>query len=239
MAGVSGGRLAAQVSKTGGLNFNAADHFQNVSKLEAEMKIYSDAMQAENNDGEFNSNPCIGFIGHSSSLAKAQGWENYKYILRRYKPRAIQFFVPSVIKRTNELSNVELAHKYGAKFFAQVGSMEQAKEAIHHNVDAIIFCQGSEGGGHGLRRELANSVMALSSQVSNLTAIPVISAGAGGIVNGKNLASVLCVCDGASIGTCLLASNELIGNKFLQKELIKDYTCDDVTKTTVYSIRSN
>lgn len=229
MAGVSGGLLAAQVTKAGGLGFIAAGHFKDVNKLEREIGVFSKNMQNTEDITKDNLNPCVGFIGHSS-LATQEGWTNYEYILNKHKPKAVQFFAPSIITRPNELSNVELAHKFGAKFIAQVGSVKEAKEAIRHNVDAII-CQGSEAGGHGLRRELANSAMALSSQVSNLTDIPVLAAG--GIVNGKHLASVLCVCDGASIGTRLWASKESLGSEVQQKELIKENTCDDVIKTSV------
>eukprot|EP00956_Cyclotella_meneghiniana_P009902 scaffold13694_cov71-Cyclotella_meneghiniana.AAC.8 len=229
MAGVSGGLLAAQVTKAGGLGFIAAGHFKDVNKLEREIGVFSKNMQNTEDITKDNLNPCVGFIGHSS-LTTQEGWTNYEYILNKHKPKAVQFFAPSIITRPNELSNVELAHKFGVKFIAQVGSVKEAKEAIRHNVDAII-CQGSEAGGHGLRRELANSAMALSSQVSNLTDIPVLAAG--GIVNGKHLASVLCVCDGASIGTRLWASKESLGSEVQQKELIKENTCDDVIKTSV------
>lgn len=228
MAGVSGGNLAAEVCKAGGLGFIAAGHFQDVGKLEAEIKIFFDAVQCTEITTEYG--PCIGFIGHSS-LATPQGWNHYEHILEKYKPRAIQFFAPAIITRPDGQSNVELAHKHGSKFIAQVGSVFQAKEAIEHGVDAII-CQGSEAGGHGLRRDLANSTMALSSQVSNITDIPVVAAG--GIVNGKHLAAVLCVCDGAALGTRLWASVESLGNQKLQAELIKDNTCDNVIKTSVF-----
>lgn len=227
MAGVSGGILAAQVSRAGGLGFIAAGHFQQVERVEDEIKIYSDVINDSNEVD--NSSPCIGFIGHSS-LSTAKGWQNYESILAAHKPRAVQFFAPSIITREG-LSNVELAHKHGAKFVAQVGSVKEAQEAIEHQVDAII-CQGGEAGGHGLRRELANSTMAISSQVSYLTDIPVIAAG--GIVNGRHLASVLCVCDGASIGTRFWASKESSGNKTLQAELVKDNTCDDVCRTAIF-----
>ena len=228
MAGVSGGKLAAEVCKAGGLGFIAAGHFQDIGKLEAEITIFSDVIKDIEVSDELGH--CIGFIGHSS-LASPQGWKHYEYVLEKYKPRAIQFFAPSIITRPNGLSNVELAHQHGSKFIAQVGSVLQAKEAMEHKADAII-CQGSEAGGHGLRRDLANSTMALASQVSNITDIPIMAAG--GIVNGKHLAAVLCVCDGAAIGTRLWASAESLGNQQLQAELIKHNTCDDVVKTSVF-----
>ena len=103
---------------------------------------------------------------------------------------------------------------------------------MQHGVDAII-CQGREAGGHGIRPELGNSTMALASQASNMTDIPILAAG--GIVNGKHLASALCVCDGASIGTRYWASNESLGNKKLQLGLAStNTTCDDVIRSTVF-----
>lgn len=215
----------------------AAGHFQDVSKLEKEIQIFQEEMNdmsandatAENKNNNLLS---IGFIGFSA-LSTPNGWRDYEYILKHHRPKAVQFFAPSILLQPNDgRSNVQLAHEYNTKFIAQVGSMSEAKEAIRHKVDAII-CQGSEAGGHGLRRELGSSAMALASQVSKMTTtIPVLAAG--GIVNGKHLASALCVCDGASIGTRFWASKESLGNPILQQELIKDNSCDDVIRTTVF-----
>ncbi|KAL7436314.1 hypothetical protein ACHAXM_005169 [Skeletonema potamos] len=221
----------------------AAGHFQDVSKLEKEIQIFLEEMK---NDAtrtmmmdatdsittqSQQSDLYIGFIGFSA-LSTPKGWKEYEYILKHYQPKAVQFFAPSIISQPNNgLTNVQLAHEYNAQFIAQVGSVSEAKEAMRHNVDAII-CQGSEAGGHGLRRELGSSTMALASQVSNMTMIPVLAAG--GIVNGKHLASALCVCDGVSMGRRFWASKESIGDPTLQQELIKNNTCDDVVRTTVF-----
>mmetsp|Transcript_24774 Transcript_24774/g.50105 ORF Transcript_24774/g.50105 Transcript_24774/m.50105 type:complete len:410 (-) Transcript_24774:73-1302(-) len=197
----------------------------------------------------------IGFIGHSS-LSTKEGWENYEYILRTYQPLAVQFFAPSIVYKHNDNfdnyhsknkndhndeTNVTMAKKYGTKFIAQVGSIQEAQEAMRHDVDAII-CQGSEAGGHGLRRNLGNSTMALTSQVSRLiksnckttasAVIPVLAAG--GIVAGKHLVSALCLCDGVVLGTRFWASNESIGNPALQQSLLKNHSCDDVIRTTIF-----
>lgn len=233
MAGVSGGRLASEVTKAGGLGMIAAGHFQDVAKLEREIEIF-----IEEDRSTADNNLAIGFIGFSS-LATSKGWDNYEYILAKYRPKAIQFFAPSICTNKDgdgESNNVQLAHKYNAKFIAQVGSINEAKQAMQHNVDAII-CQGSEAGGHGLHRDLGNSTISLSSQVSNLIqtnekTIPILAAG--GIVTGKQLASALCVCDGASIGTRFWASKESLGNVKLQQELIRNNSCDDVIRTTVF-----
>ena len=195
-------------------------------------------MQGETND-HHSPGLAIGFIGFSS-LATPGGWDNYEYILKRYRPRAVQFFAPSIVTREQQQhelkqlsNNVQLAHEYGVKFIAQVGSIEEAKEAIRHRVDAIV-CQGSEAGGHGLRRELGNSAMALASQASKLTKdMPVLAAG--GIVSGKHVAAALCYCDGVSIGTRYWACRESLGNERLQEGLARaENSCDDVIRTAVF-----
>ena len=161
-----------------------------------------------------------------------KGWKDYEYILRKYCPKVVQFFAPTInVNPAGGPSNVQLAHQYGAKFIAQVGSAKEARVAIQHKVNAII-CQGSEAGGHGLRRELGNSTMSLASQVSNMIDIRVLAAG--GIVNGKHVAAALAVCDGVSIGTRFWACSESIGNKKLQQALIKNNSCDDVIRTAVF-----
>ena len=126
----------------------------------------------------------------------------------------MQCFAPSIIARRRLPSNVQLAHEHGVKFIAQVGSLDEAKEAIRHKVDAII-CQGSKAGGHGLQRELGNSTTALASQVSNMVDIPVLATG--GIVNGKHLASLLCVCDGVSMGNRYSAPTSHLGMSSCKK----------------------
>ena len=242
MAGVSGGLLAAEVTKAGGLGMISAGHFQDVSKLEAEIKIFEEQMKlfagsassSPSNDST-RSELAIGFIGFSS-LATSSGWENYETILRKYKPKAVQFFAPTIITQQDGPSNVELAHNYGVKFIAQVGSISGAKQAVEYDVDAII-CQGGEAGGHGLRRELGNSTMALTSQTSTMTNIPVIAAG--GIVNGRHVASALCYCDGVSIGTRYWACEESLHTGKLQDELIKDNSCDDTVRTSVFDQINN
>jgi len=241
MAGVSGGLLAARVCKAGGLGMIAAGHFQDISKLEKEIQIFQEEMKNipatgtttddRSHSQHQSADLSIGFIGFSA-LSTPNGWKDYEYILKHHRPKAVQFFAPSIIRQPNDgLSNVQLAHEYNTQFIAQVGSISEAKEAIRHKVDAII-CQGSEAGAHGLRRELGSSTMALASQVFKMTSIPVLAAG--GIVNGKHLASALCVCDGASMGTRFWASKESIGNPKLQQELIKDNSCDDVVRTSMF-----
>ncbi|KAL3793574.1 hypothetical protein ACHAW5_002854 [Stephanodiscus triporus] len=235
MAGVAGGLLAAEVTRAGGLGMIAAGHLRDVVGLEGQIEIFEENTKSTRGGREgdrSSSDLAIGFIGFSS-LASPSGWEDYEYILRRYRPKAVQFFAPFLACRPSGGGgdNVGLAHEYGAKFIAQVGSVADARLAIRHGVDVIV-CQGREAGGHGLRRELGNSAMSLASQTKRMTDLPVLASG--GIANGRHLASALCYCDGASIGTRYWACRESIGDRLLQRRLTEANACDDVLRTTVF-----
>ena len=272
MAGVSGGLLAAEVTRAGGLGMIAAGHLRNLADLEAQIEIFAENTTAnaeakakakakamgDNNNNRSSSPPppsptsdlAIGFIGFSS-LATPTGWEDYEYILRKYRPKAVQFFAPFLVERRcggTSTDNVRLARMHGSKFIAQVGSMSDARLAMEHGMVDVIVCQGSEAGGHGLRRELGNSAMALAYQAKRMTMtttassssssdnniIPVLASG--GVANGRHLASALCYCDGVSIGTRYWACRESIGDGMLQRRLVEDAhtTCDGVLRTPVF-----
>ena len=282
MAGVSGGLLASEVTRAGGLGMISAGHLRNLADLEAQIEIFVESTNAakakaaiaiamEDSDNRSSSSPsspsspatsdlAIGFIGFSS-LATPTGWEDYEYILRKYRPKAVQFFAPFLVERPGRCGgggggtedNVQLARAHGSKFIAQVCSMSDVRLAVRHGgVDAII-CQGGEAGGHGLRRELGNSAMALASQAkrmmtatssssSSSSIIPVLASG--GVVNGRHVASALCYCDGVSMGTRYWACRESIGDGRMQRRLVDDgdgssSSCDGVLRTVVFDAIHN
>jgi enoyl-[acyl-carrier protein] reductase II len=100
---------------------------------------------------------------------------------------------------------VERAHQVGAKVLHQVHTVEQARKAKDCGVDAVI-AQGSEAGGQG--PVLGVGALALIPQVVDAVApIPVLAAG--GIADGRGLASVLVLgAQGVNIGTRFLATPE-------------------------------
>jgi nitronate monooxygenase len=130
-----------------------------------------------------------------------------------------------------------LAQKYNAKVLAQVGTVQEAMEAVDAGVDGLIV-QGSEAGGHGVRRELGNATLPLAiTVITKLRAagseIPVIAAG--GIVNGRGMAAMLVAgCDGVVLGTRLWASQESIGMQQFKDRLVAATSCDDVVRTTCF-----
>jgi nitronate monooxygenase len=232
MAGASGGRLAAETCRAGALGFIAAGHLRDLPQLEAQIALFRETAPA-------NAPLCIGFIGYSA-LQDDAGWARYKSVLEKHRPQVVQFFAPSVVMSLSgeqRESNISLAQKYSAKVVAQVGTVKEGLEALDAGVDCLV-AQGSEAGGHGLRRELGNGTLALAARLARLAAkshphVPVLAAG--GIVDGRGVAAVLALgCDGAVLGTRLWASQEAMGPDSFKQRLVAAASCDDVVRSTVF-----
>ena len=154
MAGVSGGALAFETCRAGGLGFIAAGHLindQSLESLEREIKVFRDLSSSFSVDYPL----CIGFIGHSTFGKDSPGWDYVRRILEEYRPASIQIFAPAMSKDlpTNLATfspsiqnNVELCQSYGCQVVAQVGSVKGALEAMEAGVDCLI-AQGTEAGG--------------------------------------------------------------------------------------------
>jgi nitronate monooxygenase len=234
MAGASGGRLAAETYRAGALGFIAAGHLRDVCQLDGEIALFRQTAPAD-------APLCIGFIGFSA-LEDSAGWDRYKRILEQHRPAVVQFFAPAIIDappngQPNVSNNVALAQKYSAKVVAQVGSVCQGIEALDAGVDCLI-AQGSEAGGHGLRRELGSGTLALAARLVSVAAeshphVPVLAAG--GIMDGRGVAAALALgCDGAVLGTRLWASQEATGHVAFKEGLVTAGSCDDVIRSTVF-----
>jgi nitronate monooxygenase len=232
MAGASGGRLAAETCRAGALGFIAAGHLRDVPQLNAEIALFRQTAPP-------GAPLCIGFIGYSS-LQDSAGWARYKSVLEQHKPQVVQFFAPAIVNSSNgepRVSNVSMAQAYNAKVVAQVGSVQEGMAALDAGVDCLV-AQGSEAGGHGLRRELGNGTLALAATLVRVAAkshphVPVLAAG--GIVDGRGVAAVLALgCDGAVLGTRLWASQEAMGPETFKDRLVAAASCDDVVRSTVF-----
>lgn len=222
MAGISGGALAASVSRAGALGFIAAAHLADFSHLRAQVDIFR-------KQAPLGSPLSIGFICFSSMK---DGLSRVESALREHKPDVVQYFAPAVMG-----DNIKLAHSLGALVICQVGSERDAVEAMSEGADAVIV-QGKEAGGHGLRPHLGSSTLPLAARVAALAAqessrqTSVLAAG--GIVDGRGLAAALALgCDGAVFGTRLWASKEAMGPDSFKQALIAA-SPDDVARTTVF-----
>lgn len=251
MAGVSGAALAFETTKAGGLGFIAAGHLnckESFKGLERQIQKYRElaasASASESPEDDTTYYPlAIGFIGHST-FKDEMGWNLMENILEDYEPDVVQFFAPaiaypppSIKEKTQSPNIVKLCQSYGCKVVAQVGSVRDGIEALDAGVDCLV-AQGSEAGGHGIRRDGGNATLSITAQLVKLAKerkrrIPVLAAG--GIVDGKGLVSVLALgADGAVLGTRLWASVEAEGPQSYKDALVAAKSCDDVVRTQVF-----
>lgn len=119
--------------------------------------------------------------------------------------------------------------KSGAtKIFVQVTSVEEALVAVHDWKADVIVAQGIEAGGHG--SSTASSLLTLLSEI--LSAVPADGPpilGAGGLVNGGHVASLLALgASGAVLGTRFLLSPESLYSDSQRQTLIAARTASSV-----------
>ena len=252
MANCAGGALAAAVASAGGLGFVGAGHALDsevgLTQLEQEIQIFRAASSANEKYPL-----CLGFIGYST-FRSVENWKRLELVLERHRPSVVQFFAPVFARAPLDFyntmtdseadfykrDNVTLCHKYDAQVVAQVGTVQDALEAVvEYGVDALMV-QGSEAGGHGLRpQQMGNATLPLAvTVVSQLRAhnndTPVVAAG--GIADGRTMAAFLAAgCDGVVLGTRLWGSHESLGHASYKDRLVApETTCDQVTRTPIF-----
>lgn len=206
MGQVSGGALAAAVSRAGGLGLIGAGYGD-------------DDWLAREFDKARGQRVGVGFItwalAHEPSLLDRA---------LDYEPAAVMF---SFGDSTPYLPSVKRA---GAKIICQVQTVAQARDAAAAGADVIV-AQGTEGGGHGGARSTFTLVPAV---VDAVTPTPVVAAG--GIADGRGLAAAtLLGATGVLIGTRFFASEEALGHANA-KRFIVDSHGDSTLRTRVFDI---
>lgn len=99
---------------------------------------------------------------------------------------------------------VETLREAGTRVWIQVGSPEQAREAVAAGADAVI-AQGSEAGGHNLG--VAGTMPLVPAVVDAVAPVAVFAAG--GVADGRGLVAALALgADAAVIGTRFVAAEE-------------------------------
>ncbi|WP_294615274.1 nitronate monooxygenase [uncultured Roseovarius sp.] len=206
MAGVSGGALAAAVSRAGGLGLIGGG-YGDADWLAREFDAAGDARIG------------VGFI--TWSLARQP------HLLDLVLERTPAALVLSFGDFQPFLGRIRDRQ---TKLIVQVQTLDQASEAVDVGVDAIV-AQGTEAGGHGGTRATLPFVPAVADIAKQ---IPVIAAG--GIADGRGLAAALALgASGVLCGTVFFASNQsLVSDNAKQAALCG--SGDETERSSVFDI---
>lgn len=202
----AGGRLAAAVTRAGGLGLLGGG--------------YGDEMWLER---EFaaagNARVGVGFI--TWSLAQKP------HLLDRalaHRPAAV------MLSFGDAAPFVDSIKRAGAKLICQVQTVAGAKEAAALGADVII-AQGTEAGGHGAAR---STFALVPAAVDAVAPVPVVAAG--GIADGRGLAAALMLgAAGVLVGTRFCATTEWLGHDNAKARIVSEGG-DTTVRTTVFDI---
>ncbi|RMO89011.1 2-nitropropane dioxygenase family oxidoreductase [Pseudomonas syringae pv. philadelphi] len=202
MGGASGGRLAAAVSRAGGLGLVRAS-YGDAQWMASELALMRDVKQPWG----------VGLV----MFTVARRFELLQLALE-YGPDvvALSFGDARPFIRPIQQAN--------AKVIVQVHDVDQAHAALDAGADALIV-QGAEAGGHSLRR----SSMPLFPAVRDALGDDVVLIGAGGIADGRGMAAALALgMDGVMMGTRFLASQEALPSERVKQRLLQAVASDTV-----------
>lgn len=125
-----------------------------------------------------------------------------------------------------EVELVERFHSAGTKIVAMVATVADARESVANGVDVVV-AQGTESGGHrsyGQKHDLAGatgqSTLTLVPAVVEAVGADVPVLAAGGIVDGRGLASMLALgADGVLLGSRFVATRESSASTMWKRRL--------------------
>ena len=206
MGAIAGGRLAAAVTRAGGLGLIGPGYLDR-AWIEHELDCAQGARVG------------IGFIT----------WDLAKDPTRL--DLALERGVDTVMLSFGDATPfVAPVRQAGARLILQVQTLAAARAAVALRPDAIV-AQGTEAGGHGAGRALFPLLPAV---VDVAGAIPVLAAG--GITDGRGLAAALALgAAGALIGTRFYAAGESLGQPAAKARLVTS-SGDDTVRTTVFDL---
>lgn len=210
---ISGARLTAAVSLAGGFGILGGG-YGNGEWLERELKLFGELTADENLP--FG----VGFI--TWSLAKRPELLD---VALKAKPQAVMLSFGDPKPFADRIKGA------GAKLICQVQSEDMASEALEAGAD-ILVAQGTEAGGHGATR----TTMDIVSAVVDLAAGRATVVAAGGIADGRGLASTLMLgAAGVLLGTRFYASEEADGHDDAKKRICAA-SGEDTIRSIIFDI---
>ena len=214
MAWVSGGRLAAAVSRAGGLGFIGAGYGE-ADWLATQLVLCASERGTKGQRLPFG----VGFI----TWRLQQQPELLQQALAA-GPRAVFLSFGAFDEFVAPVRDA------GAVLVAQVQTVAQAREAAARGAQVIV-AQGGEAGGHG---GLRGSMALVPAVVDAVAPLPVVAAG--GIADGRGLAAALMLGASAALcGTAFVACNESLAPEAAKRALL-EASGDDTVKSPVVDI---
>lgn len=209
MGGASGGRLAAAVSRAGGLGLVGAS-YGDPDWMRTELALMSDVKEPWG----------VGLV----MFTVAKRFELLDLALS-YEPDVV------ALSFGDARPFIAPIRDSGALAIVQVHDVDQALAALDAGADALIV-QGAEAGGHSLRR----ASLPLLPAVRDAVGEDVVLIAAGGIADGRGLAAALSLgADGAMLGTRFLASEEALPSAKVKQRLLQA-TAGDLVRTRAFDL---
>jgi nitronate monooxygenase len=216
MALITGGRLAAAVSRAGGLGIVGGGYAGTIGG-EPDLGCELELVRGE----QFG----IGFI--TWALAKAP------HLL----DEALSRSPTCVFLSFGDLKPfARRVHESGARLICQVQCLRHVEEALEAGADVIV-AQGTEAGGHGARRSTLPFVPEVADYLARRSPSTLLL-GAGGVADGRGLAAVLMLgADGAVVGTRFWSAAEALTPEPATDRGVNATGDDTIRTTAVDSLR--
>lgn len=209
MGGASGGRLAAAVSRAGGLGLVGAS-YGDPDWMKTELALMKDVKEPWG----------VGLV----MFTVAKRFELLDLALS-YQPNVV------ALSFGDARPFIAPIKDSGALAIVQVHDVDQALDALDAGADALIV-QGAEAGGHSLRRASFPLIPAVRDAVGDAAVL----IAAGGIADGRGLAAALLLgADGVMMGTRFLASEEALPSSKLKQRLVQA-TAGDTVRTRAFDL---
>ncbi|MHB1137970.1 MAG: NAD(P)H-dependent flavin oxidoreductase [Microthrixaceae bacterium] len=207
MGDSAGGRLAAAVSRAGGLGLLGGG-YGDPAWMERELELAGDARIG------------VGFITFALERAR-----DALTLALESKPVAVQ------LSFGDPRPFVEDIRAAGAALICQVQTRDEVATAVAVGADVIV-AQGRDAGGHG--RPDRSTMALVPSVVDQAGDVPVVAAG--GIADGRGLAAALLLgATGVTFGTRFLASQEAITTPG-ELRLLVERSGDDTVSTEALDV---
>lgn len=194
MGGAAGGRLAAAVSRAGGLGMIGMGSAATPDALRRELTELGDL------DGSFGIGLVHWVMSEQPDLLE---------VALSARPALLS------VSFGDEWTWVQEAHDAGVTVATQVATVADAVRAVEYGVDVLV-ARGAEGGGHG---KPAMGTLPLLTGVLDAVDVPVLAAG--GITSARGVAAVLAAgASAAWVGTVFAACTQALTPDGARAELL-------------------